>query len=92
VDHSTAQHRGEGQTGVTKSGEMPSGGAHATASVDINVILAGSLVFELEDGSERVLEVGDSIVVNGVVHTWRNRGDATATLLSVIFGAERIGS
>ncbi|MDI9953629.1 cupin domain-containing protein [Rhodococcus sp. IEGM 1305] len=85
--HSTA---GEDRAGVTKAGEMPSGGAHATDSVDVNVIVSGSVVFELEDGSERVLEVGDTIVVNGVVHTWRNRGDETATLLSVIFGAERL--
>ncbi|MDF3311008.1 cupin domain-containing protein [Rhodococcus sp. T2V] len=84
--HSTA---GEDQAGVTSAGELPSGGAHATDSVDVNVILSGSVVFELEDGAERVLEAGDSIVVNGVVHTWRNRGASTARVLSVIFGADR---
>ncbi|MDH6291301.1 hypothetical protein [Rhodococcus opacus] len=48
---------------MTRADEMPSGGAHATDSIDVNVVLSGSVVFELEDGAERVLEAGDSIVV-----------------------------
>jgi hypothetical protein len=72
-----------------KAGELPTGGAHATDSIDVNIILEGQLVFQLADGSESVLERGDSIVVNGVLHTWHNRGDETARVLSVLFGAER---
>ncbi|MDI9953640.1 cupin domain-containing protein [Rhodococcus sp. IEGM 1305] len=77
------------QDGVTKAGDLPSGAAHATDSIDINVVTSGAVAFALEDGTEQVLEGGDVIVVNGVRHTWSNRGDETATILSFILGAER---
>jgi len=84
--HSVA---GEEGGGTTQAGELPTGGAHATESIDVNIVLEGSIVFQLGDGSETVLARGDSIVVNGVMHTWRNPGDETARMLSVLFGAQR---
>lgn len=76
----------------TAAGDLPSGGAHATDSIDVNVVLSGQAVFQLQDGSEKTLEQGDSIVVNGVAHTWHNRRDEPLVMLSVIFGAARIAS
>jgi len=80
---------GQKQDGVTRAGDLPSGAAHATDSIDIGVITSGTVVFALEDGTEQVLQSGDLIVVNGVRHTWSNRGDTIATILSFILGAER---
>jgi quercetin dioxygenase-like cupin family protein len=83
----------EGDQGaVTQAGELPSGGAHATASIDINVVLEGSIIFQLEDGSETLLQQGDSIVVNGVKHTWHNRADVPVRMLSLLFGAHATNS
>ena len=77
------------QVGATKAGDLPAGAAHATDSIDISVITSGTAIFALDDGTERVLECGDLVVVNGVRHIWSNRGDETATVLSFILGAER---
>jgi mannose-6-phosphate isomerase-like protein (cupin superfamily) len=74
----------------TKAGELPTGGAHATDSIDVNFVLSGQAVFQLEDGSEKVLDAGDSIVVNGVSHTWHNRQESPVRILSLIFGANRL--
>lgn len=73
----------------TAAGELPTGGAHATDSIDVNFILSGQAVFQLEDGTEKVLEQGESIVVNGNSHTWHNRHDQPTQVLSLIFGARR---
>ncbi|GAF43047.1 hypothetical protein RW1_005_01560 [Rhodococcus wratislaviensis NBRC 100605] len=83
---------GEDQEGITEAGDLPSGGAHATDSIDINVVTEGTVVFTLEDGTENTLDTGDTIVVNGVRHTWRNPGTQTARILSFILGAERISN
>ncbi|MGM5069112.1 cupin domain-containing protein [Rhodococcus qingshengii] len=77
-------------TDPTEVGGLPSGGAHSTDSVDVNFILFGKLVFQLGDGSETMLDSGDSIVVNGISRTWHNRTDEPATVLSVINGAKRV--
>lgn len=73
----------------TKAGELPTGGAHATDSIAVNIILPGQAVFQLDDGSETVLDVGDSIVVNGVSHTWHDRQEDPLRVLSLNFGANR---
>jgi mannose-6-phosphate isomerase-like protein (cupin superfamily) len=66
-------------------------GFHKTDSVDVDVILSGSLVLELDE-EEVVLHSGDVVVVNGNDHAWRNPGDELATVLSVIVGASRLSS
>jgi len=49
---------------------------HRTHSVDINTVLEGSIVCELEDG-EIHLEKGDVVYLPGTVHSWRcEKGDA----------------
>jgi hypothetical protein len=52
---------------------FPPGGAHEmhnTASVDFDVVVAGSMSLELDDG-EHQLDVGDCVAVTGVDHAWR---------------------
>ncbi|MEU5877650.1 hypothetical protein [Spirillospora sp. NPDC047279] len=66
-------------------------GMHATASVDCLMQLAGESVCVLEDTEIR-LKPGDWIVLNGVVHAWRNDGDADAVLVGVVVGAEHAGA
>lgn len=64
-------------------------GFHRTDSVDVHVLLEGSLVLELDDGVEIELNPGDTVVVNGNRHRWHNRGEGTARAIVTICGASR---
>jgi mannose-6-phosphate isomerase-like protein (cupin superfamily) len=66
-------------------------GFHRTDSVDVDIILSGSIVLQL-DAEDVVLNAGDVVVLNGSNHGWRNAGEETAVILSVITGASRVGS
>ena len=67
-------------------GDRP--GFHSTDSVDVDLVLSGSIVLELDD-EDVLLAAGDVVVVNGNAHAWRNPGDETAVVLSIITGASR---
>jgi mannose-6-phosphate isomerase-like protein (cupin superfamily) len=76
----------EGADIVTFDAERP--GFHSTDSVDVDIVLSGTIVLELDD-EEVVLHSGDVVVVNGNAHAWRNPGDETAVVLSILTGASR---
>ncbi len=61
-------------------------GMHATPTIDLDIVLAGVVGLELEDGEVR-LEPGDIVVQNGTLHRWHNRGDSTAVVAGVTMGA-----
>jgi hypothetical protein len=63
-------------------------GVHYTATVDLEYILDGEITLQLDDGVEKVLRAGDSLVQCGARHAWFNRSDAYATILLVFVGAE----
>ncbi|MFI6040851.1 cupin domain-containing protein [Nocardia sp. NPDC051321] len=65
-------------------------GMHASATVDCVMQLSGESVFVLEDNEVR-LNPGDWLVINGVVHSWRNDGDEPSVLVAVMVGAEHRG-
>ncbi|MFI6999178.1 cupin domain-containing protein [Nocardia sp. NPDC050175] len=65
-------------------------GMHASATVDCVLQLSGETVFILED-NEIHLKPGDWLVINGVVHAWRNDRDEPAVLMGVMVGAEHSG-
>jgi mannose-6-phosphate isomerase-like protein (cupin superfamily) len=77
----------EGDGPVSFEGDRP--GYHKTDSVDVDFVLSGTIVLELDE-EEVVLHAGDVVVVNGNDHAWRNPGDETAVVLSVIAGASRV--
>jgi quercetin dioxygenase-like cupin family protein len=62
---------------------------HTTDTIDFEVILAGELVLELDDGAEKVLRPGDTVVQNGTRHRWHNRGSEPATMAVFMTGARR---
>lgn len=64
-------------------------GMHTTDTIDFEVILAGELVLELDDGVEKVLRPGDTVVQNGTRHRWNNRGTEPATMAVFMTGARR---
>ena len=66
-------------------------GMHTTATVDFEFVVAGSIVLELDDGSEVVLRQGDTVVQNGTRHAWRNEGSEPCTMVVVLVGAHHSG-
>jgi quercetin dioxygenase-like cupin family protein len=71
---------------VQSTGERP--GFHSTDSVDVNVVLSGEVVLELDEG-EVALAAGDLVVVNGSRHAWQNRSSEPVRVLSTIVGGTR---
>lgn len=69
--------------------EMDNPGMHTTDTIDFEVVLSGRVVLELDDGAERELRPGDTIVQNGTRHRWRNPGNEPAVLAVFILGANR---
>jgi hypothetical protein len=64
-------------------------GMHTTDTIDFEVVLSGEVVLELDDGAEKVLRPGDTVVQNGTRHRWSNRGAEPAVLALFITGAHR---
>ena len=64
-------------------------GMHTTDTIDFEVVLSGEVILELDDGAEKVLRPGDTVVQNGTRHRWRNRGTEPAVVAVFITGARR---
>jgi hypothetical protein len=73
--------------GVPEVMEPDRPGMHATESVDYDLVLSGEVVLELADGQEVRLGPGDSAVLSGTRHAWRNRGRVPCVMLTVLLGA-----
>jgi len=64
-------------------------GMHTTDTIDFEVVISGEVVLELDDGVEKVLGPGDTVVQNGTRHRWQNRGAEPAVIAVFIVGAHR---
>ena len=64
-------------------------GMHTTDTIDFEVVLSGEVILELDDGVEKVLRPGDTVVQNGTRHRWSNRGTEPAVLAVILIGAHR---
>jgi mannose-6-phosphate isomerase-like protein (cupin superfamily) len=60
-------------------------GVHTTQTVDYVIVLDGSIVLELDEGSVSLTR-GDVVVQNATRHAWRNPSDRPATLAVVSVG------
>jgi hypothetical protein len=67
--------------------EPDGSGMHTTQTVDYDIVLAGELYLQLDDGAEVRVPAGTCIVQNGTRHAWQNRGDVPAYLAYVLIGA-----
>jgi mannose-6-phosphate isomerase-like protein (cupin superfamily) len=77
--------------GMVSHMEPDEPGMHTTDTVDFEVVLSGEVVLELDDGAEKVMRAGDTVVQNGTRHRWHNRGAAPAVLAVFMVGARRRG-
>lgn len=66
-------------------------GTHTTDTVDMEVILRGEVTLILDDGQERTLKAGDTVVQNGTRHVWRVRGTEPCLMAVFMLGARRSG-
>jgi mannose-6-phosphate isomerase-like protein (cupin superfamily) len=64
-------------------------GMHTTDTIDFEVVLSGEVVLELDDGAEKSLRPGDTVVQNGTRHRWSNRGTEPAVVAVILLGASR---
>lgn len=64
-------------------------GMHTTDSIDFEVVLSGRVYLQLDNGVEKLLEAGDTVVQNGTRHVWRNPGPEPCLLAVVMIGAHR---
>ncbi len=62
---------------------------HTTDTVDFDVVVSGEVWLELDDGAEKLLKAGDSVVQNGTKHAWHNRSAAPSVLAICLLGAKR---
>jgi quercetin dioxygenase-like cupin family protein len=69
---------------------MPSASdMHSSDTVDVNILLSGSLDCVLSDQSVVKLTAGDMIVLNGAEHSWHNSSAEEAVMLFFLTGASR---
>jgi mannose-6-phosphate isomerase-like protein (cupin superfamily) len=64
-------------------------GFHTTDTVDIDILLSGRVILELDDGAEVDLGPGECVVQNGTRHVWHNRTTEPAWIASIVIGAHR---
>jgi quercetin dioxygenase-like cupin family protein len=58
---------------------------HTTGTVDMEIVISGELVLELDDGIEPTLRAGDVNIQNGTRHRWHNRGaEPTVTAVAMV--------
>jgi quercetin dioxygenase-like cupin family protein len=60
---------------------------HTTATIDLEVVLAGQITLELDNGEKRTMGFGETIIQNGTRHRWSNPGTEPAMLAVVSIGA-----
>jgi hypothetical protein len=57
-------------------------GMHQTDTIDIVTVISGEIWVMVETG-ETLLEPGDTVVLRGSWHAWRNRSDAPCTIAAL---------
>ena len=61
-------------------------GLHRTASVDVGTVISGELTLLLPTG-ETTLRPGETFVLRGNEHAWRNRTPQPVTIVVTMIGA-----
>jgi mannose-6-phosphate isomerase-like protein (cupin superfamily) len=75
--------------GLMSHMERDNPGMHTTTTIDVEYVISGRIVLELDDGATVELGPGDTAVQNGTRHAWRNPFEEPATVLVVLIGATK---
>jgi mannose-6-phosphate isomerase-like protein (cupin superfamily) len=62
------------------------GGWHATATIDVDIVIEGSVEMYLPDLPPVTLRPGDTLIQRGTNHLWRVVGDSSLRMLTVMLG------
>ena len=62
-------------------------GFHETKTVDLIIVLEGSVELLVGDSAPVVVNHGEVVIQRGARHAWRNTGTASATIAAVLIGA-----
>jgi quercetin dioxygenase-like cupin family protein len=57
---------------------------HRTETIDYGIVLSGSVVLVLDDGSETNLRPGDVVVQRGTEHAWANPENESASMAFIL--------
>lgn len=63
---------------------------HRTQSLDLAVVLKGSIKLELDDRVEKTVSEGDVIVQRGTIHSWKNHGTENCRIMFVLIPSEPV--
>jgi mannose-6-phosphate isomerase-like protein (cupin superfamily) len=75
--------------GMLETNEFDNPGMHTTDTVDMEIVISGEIVLELDDGIETTLRPGDVNIQNGTRHRWHNRGTEPAVMAVAMIGLPR---
>src|SRR3978361_1751134 len=75
--------------GMLETNEFDNPGMHTTNTVDMEIVISGEIVLELDDGVETTLRRGDVNIQNGTRHRWHNRGTEPAIVAVATVGLTR---
>lgn len=61
---------------------------HKTDTLDVIILIKGSIELLLDDGEPRTLKPGDVVIQKATNHAWINHGAETALLVAVLINAK----
>jgi mannose-6-phosphate isomerase-like protein (cupin superfamily) len=76
--------------GLLEAVEADNPGFHTSDTVDVDLVLSGEVVLELDDGAEVTLGPGECVVQTGTRHRWRNHTDKPVQMVTLLVGAHRL--
>jgi hypothetical protein len=76
---------------LTSPFRAPKNGMHSTDTIDLEIVISGEVILELDNQAETLLHSGDTVIQNDTRHRWINRSDSPATLAVFIDGSSSKG-
>ena len=73
---------------MLETNELDQPGMHTTDTVDMEIVISGEIILELDDGVETTLRQA-TYIQNGTRHRWHNRGAEPAVLAVAMIGLPR---
>ena len=64
------------------------GGWHATATIDVDIVIDGTVEMYLPDLPPVTLQPGDVLLQRGTDHLWRVIGDRSLRMVTVMVGVQ----
>lgn len=73
--------------GMHPDRDRPGTGRHFTETLDFVMVVSGEVSLALDEGAEVHLKRGDTVILNGTMHSWHNKGKEPAVIVASMVGA-----